>query len=94
MWYTTEVGPYVSKTARELDVHMSHHGTEHWKALGNFIGYIKCNNTKGIIIRYPKVIKMVMFCNSNYAMDNETRKSVSGLVAKLVGTLLTCPSKT
>ena len=35
-----------------------------------------------------------MLCDSNYATDKETRKSVSGLVATLGGTLLTLSSKT
>ena len=34
-----------------------------------------------------------MFCNSNYATDKETRKSVNGLVATLEEELLTCSSK-
>ena len=40
------------------------------------------------------VLKAVMFSNSNYATDKETRKSVSGLVATLGGAILTCLSKT
>ena len=76
--------------ARGLVVHMSHPGTEHCKALGHLIGYIKGKQTKGTIIRKPKVPKTVMLCDSNYAIDKETRKSVSGLVATFGGTLLTC----
>ena len=38
---------------------MSHSGTEHYKALGHFIGYIRGKNTKVIIIRKPKVIDRV-----------------------------------
>ena len=49
---------------------------------------------RGIIIINPKVLKVVMFCDSNYATDNETRESVSGLVSTLGGTLITCLSKT
>ena len=78
----------------ELAVQMSHLGTEHWKILGRLIGYLKGKETKGIIIRNPKVMKLVIFCDSNYATDKDTRKSVSGLVATLEGTLLTYFSKT
>ena len=35
-----------------------------------------------------------MFLYLDYAVDKDTRKIVSGLVATLVGTILTCSSKT
>ena len=41
MLYNTELEPDVANTARELEVHMSHTLTEHWKELGRLIGYIK-----------------------------------------------------
>ena len=93
MWYTTKVGPNMANAARELAVHMSCSGSEHWKSLGRFIGYLKGKEAKSIIIRKPKVMKAVIFCDSNYVTKKETRKSVSGLVATLGGTLLTCLSK-
>ena len=58
------------------------------------IGYLKVKDTKVIIIRKPKFMKAVMFYDSNYVTDKETRKSVSGLVTTLEGTLLTCTPKT
>ena len=35
-----------------------------------------------------------MFCDSNYAMNKEIRKSVSGIVTTIGVTLLTCSSET
>ena len=90
MWYKTKVVPSVLNDARELVVHISHPGLEHWKSLGRLIGYLKGKDKKGIFNRNPKVIKTVMFCDFNYATDKETRKSVIGLVSTLGGTLLTC----
>ena len=58
------------------------------------IGYIKGKETKGIIFRNPKVLKAVMFYDSNYATYKDTRKSVSGLVTTLGGTLLIYLPKT
>ena len=86
----TKVVPDLANVARELAVHMSHPGPEHWKALRCFILYINGKETNGVIIIKPKVLKAVMFCDSNYSTDKYTRKSVSGLVATLGGTLLTC----
>ena len=90
MWYKTKVVPSVLYAARELVVHISHPGSEHWKSLGSLIGYLKGKETKGIFNKNTKVIKTVMFCDSNYAKDKDTRKSVIGLVTKLGGSLLTC----
>ena len=80
----------MANAAIELAVHISHTGPEHWKALRCLIGYLKGKETKRIAIRKPKVIKVVMFCDSNYNMNKETIKSVSRLVATLRGTLTTC----
>ena len=61
MLYNTKLGPDVANSARELAVHMSHHGPEHLKVLGLLIGYLKGKNKKGIIIRKNKSLKAVMF---------------------------------
>ena len=54
----------------------------------------KRKKERRIIIRNPEVLKAVIFCDSHYATDKETRKNVSGLVATLGGTLLMCSSNT
>ena len=94
MWYNTKVVPDVANVARELAIHMIHTGTEHGKALGPLIGYLKGEETKFITVRKPKVPKAVMLFDSNYATNKETRKSVSGLVSKLGGTIIMCYLKT
>ena len=90
MWYITRVVPDVENSSRQLAVHMSHTGTEHWNALGSLIVYLKGKQKKGIFIRRPKGLKAVMFCDSNYATDRETINSVIGIVATLGGKLVTC----
>ena len=90
----TKVGPDVESVSRELAVHTSPPGPEHWKALASLIGYLKVKDNKGIIIVNTKVLKEVMFCDSNYATFKETINNVSGLVATLGCTLQTCLSKT
>ena len=56
MWYTTKVGPDFATAAMEFVVHIINIGTEHCKALGRLIGYIKVKETKVIIIRKSKVL--------------------------------------
>ena len=41
-----------------------------------------------------KVMKDVMFCDYIYVLEQDTRKSVSGIVATLGGTLITYSSRT
>ena len=41
-------------------------------------------------IPQAKIVAAVIFCDSNYFTDKGTRKSISGLVSTLGGTLLTC----
>ena len=79
----------MANQTREMVVHMSHPGPEHWKALGCLNCSIKVKETKGIVIRKHKFMKAVMFCYSNYTTDKETRKSVYGLVSNLGNTLIT-----
>ena len=90
MWYKNKVVPSVVNAERELVVHISHPGSEHWKSLRRLIGYLKGKETKVIFNRNHKVIKTVMFCDFNYATEKDTRNSVIGLVAKLGRSLLTC----
>ena len=73
---------------------MSHPGPEHWKTLGSLIVCLNGKDTRVTIIRKPKVLKAVMFCDSDYSIDKETRNHVSDLVATLGRTVLTCLSKT
>ena len=53
MWYTKKVRPNMANTARDLAVNISHPSPENWKALNNFIGYLKSKDTEHIIIRNP-----------------------------------------
>ena len=65
--YITKVGPGVENAARDLELHTNHPGTEQWKTLVHLIGYLKSKETKRIVIRNSKVLRTVMFCDSNYA---------------------------
>ena len=47
-----------------------------------------------MIIREPKVIHVVIFCNYNHATNTETRNIVSGIFTKLGVKILPCSSKT
>ena len=53
----------MDNAVRDLGVHMNHPGMTHWKALGRLIGYPKGKDTKFIILRKPKVLKAIIFCD-------------------------------
>ena len=75
-------GTWLSKRGRELVLNMIHPGTKNWKTFVH------------LIIRKPRTPKTIIFWNSNYVMDKDKIKRVSGLVNSLGGTLLKCSSKT
>ena len=61
MRYTTNVVPDMANVARELAVHMSHHGMEHWKALGRLIGYLKGKRQKAYSSESLRFLKPLFF---------------------------------
>ena len=83
----------MENATRELAVHLSHTGLEHWKALGNLVGYLKGKKTKGIVFINYNVLKSVMFYDSTGSTDRETKKSASGIFPTLGGKVLTWLSK-
>ena len=66
MWYITNVGPDMEIKARQLTIHMSHHGPEHWKSLGCLIEYLKGKQKKGNTVRNTKVLNAL--CSVNPTM--------------------------
>ena len=91
MWYTMMVVHEVPNAAIELD--RSTYESSWARTLediGKFDCIFQSKKDKSIIIRKPKCLKAVMFCDSNYATYKETRNRVSDLVTIPGGTLLPC----
>ena len=74
-------------------MHMIHPEPKQRNALVCLVGYLRVEKKKCIIVRNPKFLKMVMFCDTNYATSKETRNSVRGLVAAIGETQMMCSSK-
>ena len=64
------------------------------QGIGVLIVCLKVKKTKGIIVRNPKVLKAVIFCDYSFPTNKGKGKSVRGLVGTLGGTLPTCSFKT
>ena len=68
-------------------MHMNKPTKEHWKLVERLCGYIKAIPYEGIVYRKPTELRPWSQTNSNYATNPDTRKSVTGNVHTLGGTL-------
>jgi hypothetical protein len=75
-----------SNPVRELAKFFSNPGSEQWKALDRFVGYLKENEDDvKLTYRKPKEPRIVSSVDSNYATDKGDRRSVSGGLHTLGG---------
>jgi hypothetical protein len=95
MFCVLKIFPEGANAARELARHFSNPGPQQWEELGRFVGYLK-GIEPDIHLIYHKPIKLraLLYVNSNYATDKEDRRSVSGGVHAVGGTIINWMSKT
>jgi hypothetical protein len=75
-----------SNPVRELAKFFSNPGSEQWKALERFVGYLKENEDDiKLTYRKPKELRIVSSVDSNYATDKGDRRSISGGLHTLGG---------
>jgi hypothetical protein len=68
---------------------------EHWLELAWYVGYWKKNkDIVKLTYRKPKDLQVLSNVDSNYATDKETRKSDSGAIHTMGGTIVNWLSKT
>ncbi|XP_050890595.1 uncharacterized mitochondrial protein AtMg00810-like [Lathyrus oleraceus] len=72
-------------------MHEPHHG--HWDAAMHVLRYLKSSLEQGIIIPRDNDLRLVAYCDSNYASCPLTRRSVSGYVIKLGTTPISWKTK-
>ena len=89
----TKVAPKMANAVRELSTHMSCPGPEDWKAIERCVGYLKTRKGRSLTFRAPKELVPVSYCDSNYATDPNDRKSVSGMIHTIGGTIVNWASK-
>jgi hypothetical protein len=75
MYYATKIAPSV------LAGHLSNPGEEQWKALERCVGYLTSEGTKPLCLRQPRVLQSISDCDSDYAKDENDRKSISGWIS-------------
>jgi hypothetical protein len=84
-----------SNGAREMAKQFGNPGSDHWIELDKFVGYLK-KNEKDVKLTYqkPKELRVVSNVESNYATNKEDRRSVSGHLHTVGGTIASWMSKT
>ncbi len=94
MYLVCKLMPEAGNAARELARHFANPGKQQWKELARFIGYLK-KNRKDIKLTYrkPKDMRVGVMADSNYATNEDDRKSVSGGLQTLGGSLCNWFSK-
>jgi hypothetical protein len=95
MYLVTKLLIEGSNAARELARQFGNPNDAHWEELGRFVGYLK-RHRKLVKLTYrkPKDLRVLSNVDSNYATDKETRRSVSGAIHTIGGTIVNWMSKT
>lgn len=75
--------------------HFANPGPNHWEELGRYVGYLK-GTELDIQLTYqkPKELRALPYVDSNYAKDKEDRRSASGGIYTIGGTIIDWMSKT
>jgi hypothetical protein len=84
-----------SNGAREMARQFGNPGPDHWRELEKYVGYLK-ENEKDVKLAYqrPRELRVVSNVDSNYAMNKEDRRSVSGHIHTVGGTIVSWMSNT
>jgi hypothetical protein len=94
MYLVTKIFPEGSNTARVLSRQFGNPSKAHWSELGCFIGYLKLyEKDVKVTYRKPKELRVLSYVDSNYATNKDNRRSVSGAIHTLGGTLTNWLSK-
>ena len=93
MWFVKKLSPEASNAIRELASFMDNPGPEHWKSLERLVGYLGKSRIF-LKMRKPKNLKVVAAVDSNYAVNKENRRSVTGYIVTIGGCIVSWTSKT
>jgi hypothetical protein len=95
MYLVTKLLIEGSNAARELARQFGNPNDAHWAELGRFVGYLKRHRELvKLTYRKPMDLRVLSNVDSNYATEKETRRSVSGAIHTIGGTIVSWMSKT
>jgi hypothetical protein len=93
MYYATKISPDIFNAAIELAGHLSNPGTEHWRALERCVGYLTSPGTQAVCLRKPRELRSISDCDSDYANDENDRRSISRRINTIGGMITIWTSK-
>ena len=93
MFYVTKISPECSFATGQLAQHMHNPGEQHWKAMERIIGYLIGKEKHELTIMRPRNLKITSFCDASYADCKSTRKSSTGDINTLGGSILSWRSQ-
>ena len=95
LYYMTKVAPEMANAVRDLSSHMSNPGEDHWKSLERCVGYLVHLSVekRGLVFRKPKELQSISYADGDYAKCEDTRRSISGNLNTIGGTLTNFCSK-
>ena len=101
LYLSTTVRPDIAHAAAVLSRYMSKPTQEHWKAAKRVLKYLKGTRTHGLCLGQHEVksvnaemdLKLVGYCDSDFGTDVDTRRSRTGFLFLLNGSLVSWYSK-
>lgn len=98
LYISTTVRPDIAHAAATLSRYMSKPGETHWNAAKAVLRYLKKTRDYGLCLgqlneESDEEFELIGFCDSDYATDKDTRRSRTGYLFLLNGSLITWYSK-
>jgi hypothetical protein len=96
MFIIAKIFPEWVNAARELARHFLNPGRlNHWEEPGRYTGYLEqAESGIGLAYQKPKELRALSYVDSNNATNKEDRRSVSGGIYTVGGTIINWMSKT
>ena len=88
MFYVSKISPECSFATGQLARNMHNPGEQHWEAMKRIIGYIKGKKRHELTIIRPKNLRVTSFVDASYADCKETRRSSTGDINTLGGSII------